>query len=79
MVRLHRMHEMQTIVNDVCGVCLSVMVVGQSVCHVTQLGGRPVQGSFGTAFASAKSFWPFVNYFISHYLGRGLLSLDAGN
>jgi len=40
------MHEMQTIVTDVCGVCQSVR---QSVCHV---------GSFCAAFA--KSLWPIV-------------------
>jgi len=32
-VRLHRMHEMQTIVTDVCGVCLSVCLSsGSAVC-----------------------------------------------
>jgi len=49
--RLRRMHEMQTIVTDVCCVCLSV-------CHVAQLGFT-VQGSFGTAFA--KSLLSLVN------------------
>jgi len=44
------MHEMQTIVTDVCGVCLSVcQSVSLSVCHA---------GSFGAAFA--KLFWSLV-------------------
>jgi len=30
--RLHRMHEMQTVVIDVCGVCLSGLPIHQSVC-----------------------------------------------
>jgi len=54
------MHEMQTIVTNVHGVCLSVS-------HVAQLGFS-VRGSFGAAFA--KSLWPpvphqkhlFLNY-----------------
>jgi len=48
--RLHRMHEIQTIVTDVRGVC-------QSVCHATQLGFT-VRGSSGAAFA--KLLWPLV-------------------
>jgi len=47
------MHEMQTIVTDVRGIC----PVSQSVCHAAQLGFT-VQGSFGAAFA--KSLWSFV-------------------
>jgi len=40
------MHEMQTIVTGVRGVCL---YMSMSVCHA---------GSFGAAFA--KSLWPLV-------------------
>jgi len=32
--RLHRMHELQTIVTDVCGVCLSVMRYAATLCDV---------------------------------------------
>jgi len=44
------MHEMQTIVTDDCGVCLSVSL---SDCHVAQLCG-----AFDAAFA--KSLWALV-------------------
>jgi len=57
--RLHRMHETQTIVIDVRGVCLSVSL---SVCLTdTRLNSvaRAVRaGSFGAAFA--KLLWPLV-------------------
>jgi len=46
------MHEMQTIVTDVCGVC-------QSVCHAAQLSFT-VPGSFDAAFT--KSLWPLVSH-----------------
>jgi len=40
-IMLHQMHDMQTIVTDDCGVCLSVHQydgsVSLSVCHVAQL------------------------------------------
>jgi len=49
-IGLHRMHEMQAIVTDVRGVCLSV-------CHAAQLGFT-VRGSFSEAFV--KSVWPLV-------------------
>jgi len=45
------MHEMQTIVTDDCGVCLSVMrlnLATRAVCA----------GSFGAAFV--KSLWPLI-------------------
>jgi len=45
LVRLHRVHEMQTIVTDVCGVSLSVS-------HAVNLTARAVcAGSFDAAFA----------------------------
>jgi len=49
------MHEMQTIVTDVRGVCLSVCL---SVCHAAQLSFT-VRESIGAAFA--KLLWPLVN------------------
>jgi len=55
-IRLHRMHEMQTIAADMRGVCLSVCL---SVCHAAQLGFT-MRGSFGAAFA--KSLWPLVEH-----------------
>jgi len=48
--RLHRMHEMQTIVTDLRGVRLSV-------CHAAHLGFTE-RGLFGAAFA--QSLWPLV-------------------
>jgi len=52
--KLHRMHEMQTIVTDVRGVYLSVCPsVSLSVTRLT------VRGSFSAAFA--KSLWPLVS------------------
>jgi len=48
------MHEMQTIVTDVHGVCLSV-------CHMGAQLGFTVWGSFGAAYA--KSLWPDVVLF----------------
>jgi len=48
------MREMQTIVTDDRGVCLSVCL---SVCHAAQLSFT-VRVSFGAAFA--KSLWPLV-------------------
>jgi len=60
--RHHRIHEMQTIVTDVCGVCQSVH---QSVCHVAQLGGAcSLCRSFGAAFA--KSLWLLVTIYDPH-------------
>jgi len=50
-IRLHQMHELQTIVTDVRGVCLSVNLSRGS----TQLHRV---GSFGAIFA--KSLWPLV-------------------
>jgi len=52
--RLHRMHEMQTIVTDVRGVCLSVCLSRGSSRRRVQC----VRGSFGAAFA--KLLWPLV-------------------
>jgi len=48
------MHEMQTIVSDVCSVCLSVCL---SV-STRLISGFTARGSFGAAFA--KSLWPLV-------------------
>jgi len=45
------MHEMQTIVTDVRGVCLSV-------CHAAQSTRFTVLESFDAAFA--RSLWPLV-------------------
>jgi len=51
------MHEMQTIVTNVHGVCLSVRLsVCLSVCHAGAQLGFTVWGSFGAAIA--KSLWP---------------------
>jgi len=47
------MHEMQTIVTDVHGVCLSVCLV-----TAAQLARLHCAGSFGTAFA--KLLWRLV-------------------
>jgi len=47
------MHEMHTIVTNVCSVCRSVR---PSVCHVAELGFT-VWKSFG-----AKLLWPFVRF-----------------
>jgi len=55
------MHEMQTIVTDVRGVCLSVR---PSICHGAKFGGEcSVCGSFGAAFA--KLLWPLVCFHVS--------------
>jgi len=57
--RLHQMHEMQTIVTDECGVCLSV-------CHAAQLGDVcSVCGALAAAFA--KLLWPLVAHSRSFY------------
>jgi len=67
------MHEMQTIVTDVRGVCQSVRPsVSLSVCHAAQLGGRRVQGSFGAA--SAKRIWRLV-LIVSHLIPSSVLVL----
>jgi len=55
------MHEMQTIVTDVRGVCLSDRPF---VCHAAQ-GGFTMRGSFGAAYA--KSLWPVV-FALSHFI-----------
>jgi len=49
-IRLPQMHEMQTIVTDVCGVCQSVCLAARLHCV----------GSFGAAFA--KLLWPVVKF-----------------
>jgi len=54
------MHEMQTIVTDMCGVCLSDSL---SVCHVGAQLGFTVRGSFDADFAN--SLWPFVLIFFA--------------
>jgi len=51
--RLHRMHEMQTIVTDVSGVCPSVCLTrGYSAARAV------CAGLFDAAFT--KTLWPFV-------------------
>jgi len=53
------MHEMQTIVNDVRGVCLSVRLsVSLFVTPLNSAARAVCAGSFGAAFA--KSLWPLV-------------------
>jgi len=58
-IRLHRMHEMQAILTDVRGVCLSV-----SVTRLKSAAARAVYvaclcaGSFGAAFV--ELLWPLV-------------------
>jgi len=49
------MHEMQTIVTDDRGVCLSV---GLSVMQLNLTAHAVSAGSFGAAFT--KSLWPLV-------------------
>jgi len=49
--RLHRVHEMQTIVTDYPGVCLSVSL-SVMLLHCV--------GSFSAAFA--KALWPLVHH-----------------
>jgi len=58
-IRLHRMHEMQTILTDGRGVCLSCGFNRQRRVQCTQ---RTVcAGSFGAAFV--KLLWPPVIYY----------------
>jgi len=51
------MHEMQTIVTNECGVCLSVCPSIREL-DAAQLGSQRMQGSFGAAFA--KQLWPLI-------------------
>jgi len=54
-IRLFLMHEMQTVVTDVRGVCLSVTRLN-SAAHTV------CAGSFGAAFA--KLLWPLVCLYV---------------
>jgi len=68
-ITLHRLHEMQTIVTDVRGVCLSACLSrGLNRRRRVQCTPRAVcAGSFGAAFA--KCLWPLVKYYWSLHVG----------
>jgi len=55
-IRLHRMHEMLTILTDVRGVCQSVCL---SVTRIKLAARAVCAWSCGAAFA--KCLWPLVN------------------